>query len=178
MSATGLEVFDKTVQTTNIWLDEVMADVGPDRQVAWHVLGTVLRALRDRVPPDLAANLGAQLPLLVRGAYYDGFKPGAAPSRIRDQDEFLGHVGEGLSDTRPVNVRDAVAAVFTVLSAHLPRGQCEKVRDALPQPLKALWQLDDGTVGSVAERAAAGRAAQQAQEARAWRERETPEKKD
>ncbi|MBX3502678.1 MAG: DUF2267 domain-containing protein [Alphaproteobacteria bacterium] len=178
MSATGLEVFDKTVQTTNIWLDEVMADVGPDRQVAWHVLGAVLRALRDRIPPELAAHLGAQLPLLVRGAYYDGFRPGARPSRIRDPDEFLAHVGEGLTDTRPVNVQDAVTSVFTVLSAHLPRGQCEKVRNALPQALKAMWQLDDGSAGSVAERAAAGRAALQAHEARAWRAREIPEKKD
>lgn len=39
MSATGLDVFDKTLQTTNIWLDEVMADSGPYRQTAGHVLG-------------------------------------------------------------------------------------------------------------------------------------------
>ena len=32
MSATGLDVFDKTLQTTNIWLDEIMAKLGPDRQ--------------------------------------------------------------------------------------------------------------------------------------------------
>ena len=46
MSATGLDVFDKTVQTTNIWLDEIMARMGPDRHVAWHLLGAVLRSLR------------------------------------------------------------------------------------------------------------------------------------
>ena len=67
MSATGLDVFDKTLQTTHIWLDELMAEIGPDRQVAWHVLGTVLRAVRDRIPLELAVHLGAQLPLLVRG---------------------------------------------------------------------------------------------------------------
>ncbi|TIP56582.1 MAG: DUF2267 domain-containing protein, partial [Mesorhizobium sp.] len=26
MSATGLDVFDKTLQTTNIWLDEIMTE--------------------------------------------------------------------------------------------------------------------------------------------------------
>src|SRR5262245_1972713 len=36
LRATGLDVFDKTLQTTNIWLDEIMAKLGPDRQVAWH----------------------------------------------------------------------------------------------------------------------------------------------
>ena len=50
MSATGLEVFDKSIQTTNIWLDEIMEDMGPDRQLAWHLLGGVLRTMRDRLP--------------------------------------------------------------------------------------------------------------------------------
>jgi uncharacterized protein (DUF2267 family) len=49
MSSTGLDVFDKTLQTT-------------------HMLGAVLRAIRDRVPLGLALHLGSQLPLLVRGA--------------------------------------------------------------------------------------------------------------
>jgi uncharacterized protein (DUF2267 family) len=171
MSATGLDVFDKTLQTTNIWLDEVMADVGPDRQVAWHVLGTVLRTLRDRVPAPLAAHLGAQLPLMVRGAYYDGYRPEAPPSKIRNCDAFLAEVGEGLQGTRPVNVHDAVCAVFDVLSAHLPRGQCVKVRDALPDDIKALWKLDDAERGSIEERAAVGKAAQNAADARAFRAR-------
>jgi len=71
MSATGLDIFDRTLQITNTWLDEIMEALGPDRQVAWHTLGAVLRAVRDRVPPALAVHLGAQLPLLVRGLYYD-----------------------------------------------------------------------------------------------------------
>jgi hypothetical protein len=29
--ATGLEAFDKSIQTTNIWLNEIMEDIGPDR---------------------------------------------------------------------------------------------------------------------------------------------------
>lgn len=44
MGTTGLDVFDKTLQTTNIWPDEIMEAVGPDRGLAWHVLGAVLRA--------------------------------------------------------------------------------------------------------------------------------------
>src|SRR5437764_13205931 len=108
MSSTGLDVFDKTLQTTNIWLNEIMSDVGPDRHVAWRVLGAVLCTLRDRIPLDLAIKLDAQLPLLVRGAYYDGYRPSETPSRLRHQDEFLSEVAEKLDGIRPVNVRDAV----------------------------------------------------------------------
>ncbi|MFL5268204.1 MAG: DUF2267 domain-containing protein [Stellaceae bacterium] len=76
MSATGLEAFDKTLQTTNVWLDEIVKELGPDRQVAWHGLGAVLRALRDRLPVDEAAHLGAQLPVQRSIAV-----PAASPSR-------------------------------------------------------------------------------------------------
>jgi len=82
MSATSLDVFDKTLQTTHIWLDELMAEVGPDRQVAWHVLGAVLRAVRDRIPLEVAVHLGSQLPLLVRGLYYDQWH---APGHMNDK---------------------------------------------------------------------------------------------
>jgi hypothetical protein len=59
MSATGLDVFDKTLQTTHIWLDETMAEIGSNRQVAWHVLGTVLRTVRDRIPLQLPGEVQA-----------------------------------------------------------------------------------------------------------------------
>jgi hypothetical protein len=29
MSATGPDVFDKTIQTTNVWLSEIMQEIGP-----------------------------------------------------------------------------------------------------------------------------------------------------
>jgi uncharacterized protein (DUF2267 family) len=59
MSATGLDVFDKTLQTTNVWLDEITATLGPDRQLAWKVLSVVLHKLRDRMPVELSAHLSA-----------------------------------------------------------------------------------------------------------------------
>jgi uncharacterized protein (DUF2267 family) len=146
MSASGLEVFDKTLQTTHIWLDELMADaaIGPDRHRAWRVLGAVLRAVRNRVPVELAAHLGAQLPLLVRGAYYDQFRPAEQPERGRSLDEFLERVGAEFAMARPVNAHDASRAVFRVLSRHVERGQVDKVRNALPEEVRALWPVDPG----------------------------------
>lgn len=139
MSATGLEVFDKTVQTTNIWLDEVMEAIGPDRHVAWHALGAVLRTLRDRLPLELAAHLGSQLPILVRGTYYDQWEPHEQPLKLRSQDEFLEHVSQGLRNTRPTNARAATRAVFRTIEDHIDAGQVRKVVDALPADVKELW---------------------------------------
>lgn len=138
MSATGLEVFDKTLQTTNTWLNEISQIVGPDRQLAWKVLSVVLHKLRDRLPVTLAVHLGAELPLLVRGVYYDQFQPAKQPTDWR-LEEFVEEVAEWLGDVRPVNPHEAVRAVFTVVSRHVPGGQIAKVQDALPKDLREFW---------------------------------------
>jgi uncharacterized protein (DUF2267 family) len=103
MSATGLEVVDRTLQITNTWLEEIMTTLPRDRKLAWHVLGAVLRSIRDRVPINLAAHFGAQLPLLVRGTYYDQWRPSESPKTWRSADQFLSIVSEGLSSVKPVD---------------------------------------------------------------------------
>jgi uncharacterized protein (DUF2267 family) len=139
MSATGIEAFDKSLQVTNTWLNEIMEDHGPDRQRAWHILGVVLRTICDRLPADLAAHLGAQLPLLVRGAFYDRFEPSHLPDKSRTREEFLHRAEEGMQGITPVNPDDAVQSVFQVLSHHLAPGQVTKVRQALPEAVRRLW---------------------------------------
>jgi len=119
-----------------------MSELGPDRQVAWHVLGVVLRALRNRVPLELAVHLGSQLPVLIRGTYYDQWQPANQPDKSRSLDEFLQRVGRGLADIRLVNARDATRTVFHVLSRHVDRGQVEKVRNSLPEEVRGLWPED------------------------------------
>jgi uncharacterized protein (DUF2267 family) len=139
MSANGLPVFDKTIQTTNIWLDQIMERIGPDRQVAWKVLSTVLHKLRDRLPVEAAAHLGAQLPLLVRGVFYDQYEPAKQPTRCRSREEFVEEVAEWLGDTRPVDPEEAIAAVFDVLSRNIDQGQVAKIKAILPEPVRQMW---------------------------------------
>ena len=146
MSTNGLPVFDKTLQTTNIWLDEIMQRIGPDRQAAWKVLTTVLHKLRDRLPVEAAAHLGAQLPLLVRGAYYDQFQPAHMPGRCRTRDEFVAEVEEWLADARPVDPEEAITAVFDVLSRNIDPGQVGKIKAILPEPIRRMWAVAEEPV--------------------------------
>ena len=151
MSANGLEVFDKTLETTHVWLKEIMADLGPDKQVAWKALSTVLHKLRDRLSINLAAHLGAQLPLLVRGVYYDQFEPAKMPTECRNREEFIAEVAEWLSDTRPVDPEDAIRSVFRVISLHISQGQVEHVKQALPKSLRQMWDEAEVTPHGAAE---------------------------
>jgi uncharacterized protein (DUF2267 family) len=108
--------------------------------VAWHVLSVVLQRIRDRLPLPLAAHLGAQLPMLIRGVYYDQFDPNALPGDRMTREQFIEDVADGLSDTRPVDPLMAIGAVFGVLSRHVSEGQIRKVCDALPRSIRNMWQ--------------------------------------
>jgi uncharacterized protein (DUF2267 family) len=149
MSANGLDVFDRTIQTTNLWLDEVMLDIVEDRQTAWRVLGVVMRKLRDRLPVDLAAHLGAELPLLVRGAYYDQFEPAKLPVRINSIEEFCLEVEILLHDGRPVDPRLAVGSVFALLSRQIAEGQVAELQHALPKSIHEFWIAASESLGSL-----------------------------
>ena len=76
MSATGLDVFDRTLHKTNLWLNDVMQELGADnRHQAYRALRATLHALGDRLTIDEVADVGAQLPMLIRGFYYVGWDP-------------------------------------------------------------------------------------------------------
>ena len=81
MSATGLDVFDETIHKTNSWLKEISEALGSDRRGAYRALRAVLHALRDRLTVDEAAHLGDQLPMLVRGIYYEAWRPAGNTNR-------------------------------------------------------------------------------------------------
>ena len=151
MSATGLDVFDKTLQTTNIWLNEISDAIGPDKQVAWKVLSTVLHKLRDRLPIEVSAHLGTQLPLLIRGVYYDQFEPGKQHKPCHTAGEFSAEVAKWLTDMRPVDPDAAIAAVFSVLSRHISEGQITKIKHVLPKGMRAAWKDVDAQAPPMAE---------------------------
>ena len=143
MSTHGLEVFDGTLETTHVWLNEICDELGPDKHVAWKVLSVVLQKLRERLPLPLAAHLGAQLPLMIRGVYYDQFEPGRLPAERTTREGFIHEVHEALSDTRPVNPEHAIRCVFGVLGRHVSKGQVRKICDALPHGMRQLWSGSD-----------------------------------
>jgi putative phosphoribosyl transferase len=139
MSTTGLVLFDKTIQMTHAWLGEIEQTLGPDRRLAWKALSAVLQVLRDRLPVELAAHLGAQLPLIVRGTFYDQFEPARQP-RGYDLDEFIEQVAERMERSRPVDAFEATRAVLATLSRHIPNGQIAKLQRALPGDIRRAWQ--------------------------------------
>lgn len=141
MSLSGLTVFDDTIHTTNVWLKELMASLHfEQREDAYRALRETLHALRDRLPANTAAGFAAQLPMLVRGIYYEGWRPGAGPSEDRTIADFTGHVHQAFQQT---NVRrdpaEIVRAVFELLDEKISDGEIDNVKSCLPPKIRQLW---------------------------------------
>jgi len=139
MSQTGLAAIDSTLHTTNVWLKELEGELKyPDRKKAFRVLREALHALRDRLPINEVAALGAQLPLLIRGAYYEGWRPADKPLK-QHQKQFLAHLSEAFHDFGPIDPEVVARATFRILAKHVSPGEIESIKHALPTDLRSLW---------------------------------------
>jgi uncharacterized protein (DUF2267 family) len=140
MSQTSLTPIESTIQTTNIWLNDILERLGwQDQHRAYHALRAVLHALRDRLPVDQAAALAAQLPMLVRGFYYEGWHPHGKPVKERHKEEFLAHVAAAFREDPAVDPEWVTRAVLQVLSKHVSGGEVESVKRSLPTEIRSLW---------------------------------------
>lgn len=139
MSMTGLEVFDKTLQTTNIWLEEIGEEIGPDRQRCYHALCAVLHTLRDYLPIEASAHFAAQMPILVKGIYFHAWRPRHSAQHGRKLEDFLYEVQERLLQIRPLGAEEACRAVFRVLNRHISPGELEKIISTLPRDIRRIW---------------------------------------
>lgn len=136
---TAVTVLDHTVQETNSWLKSVEAQLQLDnRQQAYSALRAVLHALRDRVPPEVAIKFGAQLPILVRGFYYENWHAAGTPTRERHAEEFADHVSAELPQQFPANPMTVIQGVFEVLWERLDPGEFSKLMEHLPAAIRSL----------------------------------------
>ena len=140
MSTLGLKVFDETVQLSNAWLNDLMDRMGwDDKQRAYRLLRASLHALRDRLSPEEASHLAAQLPMLIRGIYYEGWHPAGKPLKERTRAEFVGHVEEAFK-TDPLSFPDeSVSTVIAMLYDKLCDGEMDDVRHAMPRRIRELF---------------------------------------
>lgn len=140
MSMTNVSSLNRSIEKTQIWLKELV-EIGHlrDESQAYSVLRSVLHALRDRLTHDEAAHLAAQLPLMVRGTFYENYKPARTPTSVRKADDFLACIREETRDATTVEPLHALRAVAVLLHRKISAGEMDKVLQMLPAEIRELW---------------------------------------
>jgi uncharacterized protein (DUF2267 family) len=142
MTSHDVAALDKTLEKTHAWLSHLDAALGwRDRQRSYAALRGVLHAIRDRLPPQEAVDLAAQLPMLVRGVFFERWRIAGKPRRYRHKAEFLDQVAHEAPWLAAEDREQVVTAVFELLSSELGGGEIDQVRASLPAELRELWPL-------------------------------------
>ena len=141
MSANGLAVFDRTLEKTHQFINDVAREIAlEDKHIVFTGINAVLHSLRDRIPLEEAAQLGAQFPVLLAGFYYQGWKPAATPTKERSVSAFVEKVkGNVPLEDYPVKIETLIEGVFAVLSRWVTEGEIVDVANMLPKDVQEFW---------------------------------------
>ena len=139
MGLKALDPFMTTLQTTDEWMEDVIEELGPkDPTKAQRALRAVLHALRDRMLPGEIADFASELPMLLRGLYYEGWNAGGdMPERSREA--FLEDVTDKLQAPADPDAEHCTRAIFAVLQQRISAGEISDVQAHLPDEVTALW---------------------------------------
>jgi uncharacterized protein (DUF2267 family) len=105
---------------------------------AWKCLQSVLHTLRDRLPIDLAVHCEAELPMLARGLYYEGWGPSKAPIKM-SREEFFEVVRSRIIADRVFDPMGTVQNVLAAVANHIGNGEMQKIMDAFPRDMHFLF---------------------------------------
>jgi uncharacterized protein (DUF2267 family) len=137
---TGLDVFDSTLQQSNLWLKEIMGRLkSDDRHLAYQGLRATLHVIRDRIGPENAVHFGAQLPMLLRGLYYEGWRISYKPTHTRHIKDFLDDIETEMRRHLGDYREDVVQAVFDTIADRIDPGEVSKLIKLFPDELKPFW---------------------------------------
>lgn len=156
-TVTGTRLFDRTLHKTNAMLRMLMEEMNWDnRERALSAFRATLHALRDVLPFYEVLDMGAQLPLLVRGLYYENWHYDPEPLRLRSSGEFYelvrDHLGRGGNFTTD-EIRESARCVLSILAHQISPGEMRDVRGALTKRLQPLIDgAEDGRERPVTRR--------------------------
>ncbi len=139
-SATGIQLLDKEILASGEWIDDLRKRLGwQDRGMVYLALKAALHALRDGLPREEAVLLGASLPLLLRGAYFEGWHMRDEPLPLQDREAFFERIRDGVNRSLGVDAEQVARGMFELLDARLPPTELEDVKAATPSSLHFLW---------------------------------------
>ena len=136
---TTVQALDQAVQPAREWIDDLTQRLGwRDHEKAYRAFVAAAHALRDSLPAHEAAFLGDYLPILLRGAYYEGWRLPKFSS-FKTQDAFLERVRGVMHHDPGVDAEQVAKAVLAQIAERLPAAEIEDLKAVTPKALRAFW---------------------------------------
>lgn len=142
--------FEQFAAEANKFVREVADELqnGGDATHAYRVTKSVFHTVRDVLSPQESLHLVAQLPLLIKGVYVDGWHMDTK-ERIRSMPQFLDclrrqserSAGRDFGDDE--TAKRSVKAVLNVLKRRVAVGQIQDMIDQFPMELAGLWVTEE-----------------------------------
>ncbi|MBG6104394.1 DUF2267 domain-containing protein [Micromonospora vinacea] len=140
MADAMISAFESSLDKTNLILKDIENAYGwpkERRNQSYAALRTVLHLLRDRLPVDESVEFAQQLPVLVRGIYFDGWVPSDVPIKL-NRDDFLYEVRQGFPYDAEGGPERVTQVVLDTLRRHVTQGEWQDVKDTMPKDLATM----------------------------------------
>ncbi|MEU8257894.1 DUF2267 domain-containing protein [Micromonospora inaquosa] len=140
MADSMISAFESSLDKTNLILKDIEDAYGwpkDRRNQSYAALRTVLHLLRDRLPVNESVEFAQQLPVLVRGIYFDGWVPSDVPIKL-NRDDFLYEVRQGFPYDAEGGPERVTQVVLDTLRRHVTQGEWQDVKDTMPKDLAVM----------------------------------------
>jgi len=138
--ATGIGPLDEAIPVAVAWTEDLKTRLGwHDTTLVFLALRAALHAFRDSLPASEAVFLGGALPLILRGAFYEGWHLRDEPLSVPDRLSFIERVHDGLDRRLGVDPEEVAVKLFALLAARLAPDEIEDLKAVTPAALHYLW---------------------------------------
>lgn len=121
--------FPDAAQEAAVWIREASELLGCEQRTAYEVLRAILHAVRDRLSMDDNAKVGNDLPMMLRGLYFEDWDP--MKSQGHDDLHDLPAVLAAALPRSIASDRELFSKVLRLFENRLPRKRSNKLDSAL-----------------------------------------------
>ncbi len=137
---TKQQVFRAPIQKANSWINEIADGMNwNDHRRALHAFRAVLHSLRDQLSINEMADLSAQLPLVVRGLFFENWRPHVASGHSRSVEGFRDSLAKQLPELSNAEITQVTQVVMNVIARHVSAGEISDIGSNLPESIRSLW---------------------------------------
>lgn len=139
----AVPILENNIHQTMDWIyaiEEACHWDEDNQKRAFAALRAVLQELRNLLPLEYVVQLSDQLPLVIRGIFFENWDPNSISVQEIKKEDFLDAIAKTLYPYRDIDVEEITKGVLQVLGEKLPAGELGKILKNMPREIKELYK--------------------------------------